>query len=56
MLLNTYKTVVTISEELGHMNLETFIRSFKKFTNMTPVQYRKQVEVQKPEKTRTIDL
>lgn len=48
MLLNTNKTVATISEELGYMNPETFIRSFKKFTNMTPVQYRKQVEVQKP--------
>lgn len=49
MLLNTNKTVATISEELGYMNPETFIRSFKKFTDMTPAQYRKQVEVQKPE-------
>ena len=32
------------------MNPETFIRCFKKFTQMTPVQYRKQVEIQKPEK------
>lgn len=52
MLLNTNKTVAAISEELGYMNPETFIRSFKKFTRMTPAQYRKQVEVQKPEKSR----
>lgn len=52
MLLNTNKTVAAISEELGYMNPETFIRSFKKFTQMTPAQYRKQVEVQKPEKSR----
>ena len=50
MLLNTNKTVAAISEELGYMNPETFIRCFKKFTQMTPVQYRKQVEIQKPEK------
>ena len=49
MLLNTNKTVTTISEELGYMNPETFIRGFKKFTHMTPAQYRKQVEFQKPE-------
>ena len=50
MLLNTGKTVTVISEELGYMNPETFIRSFKKFTQMTPAQYRKQVEIQKPDK------
>lgn len=50
MLLNTNKTVAAISEELGYMNPETFIRCFKKFTQMTPAQYRKQVEIQKPEK------
>lgn len=46
MLLNTRKTVAAISEELGYMNTETFIRSFKKFDRMTPAQYRKQVETQ----------
>ena len=50
MLLNTNKTVAAISEEPGYMNPETFIRCFKKFTQMTPAQYRKQVEIQKPEK------
>ena len=44
MLLNTNKTVAAISEELGYMNPETFIRSFKKFTQMTPTQYRKQID------------
>lgn len=44
MLLNTKKTVAVISEELGYMNPETFIRCFKKFTNITPTQYRKQYE------------
>ena len=51
MLLNTTKTVSTISEELGYMNPETFIRSFKKFTQMTPAQYRRQVNIQKPTKS-----
>lgn len=41
MLLNTDKTVASISEELGYMNPETFIRSFKKYTGMTPAGYRK---------------
>lgn len=50
MLLNTNKTVAAISEEPGYMNPETFIRCFMKFTQMTPAQYRKQVEIQKPEK------
>lgn len=50
MLLNTNKTVAAISEELGYMNPETFIRCFKKFTQMTPAQYRKKVEIQQPEK------
>lgn len=50
MLLNTNKTVAAISEELGYMNPETFIRCFKKFTQMTPAQYRKKVDIQKPEK------
>lgn len=50
MLLNTSKTVAVISEELGYMNPETFIRTFKKFTQMTPAQYRKQVKVQLPDK------
>ena len=48
MLLNTNKTVAAISEELGYMNPETFIRSFKKFTQMTPVQYRRQTKIQNP--------
>lgn len=47
MLLNTNKTIASISEELGYMNPETFIRSFKKFTEMTPAQYRKQVNIQR---------
>lgn len=50
MLLNTNKTVAAVSEELGYMNPETFIRSFKKYTGMTPAQYRKKIEIQKPEK------
>lgn len=49
MLLNTNKTVSSISEELGYMNPETFIRSFKKFTKMTPAQYRKKVNIQMPD-------
>ena len=44
ILLNKNKTVAAISEELGYMNPETFIRSFKKFTQMTPTQYRKQID------------
>lgn len=44
MLLNTKKSVVAISEELGYMNPETFIRVFKKDLHMTPAQYRKQMK------------
>lgn len=41
MLQDTDKTVAVISEELGYMNPETFIRSFKKFAGLTPTKYRK---------------
>lgn len=42
LLLNTSKSVASISEELGYMNPETFIRAFKKFTQMTPTEFRNQ--------------
>lgn len=48
MLLNTKKSIAVISSELGYMNPETFIRSFKKFTRLTPIQYRKQIDIQPP--------
>lgn len=48
MLLNTNRSVAAISEELGYMNPETFIRSFKRFTQMTPARYRKKLTVEKP--------
>lgn len=41
MLINTNKTVMEISDSLGYVNPETFIRAFKKEIHMTPSQYRK---------------
>lgn len=47
MLLNTKKSVEDIAETLGYMNLETFIRTFKKEIHLTPSQYRKQRKTKK---------
>lgn len=47
MLLDTKKSVEDIAEALGYMNLETFIRTFKKELHLTPSQYRKQMKTKK---------
>lgn len=43
MLLNTKKSVADIGAALGYLNLETFIRTFKREIHLTPSQYRKQM-------------
>ena len=40
MLENTGFTIQQIAYELGYMNIESFIRIFKKFNGLTPGQYR----------------
>lgn len=47
MLLNTKKSVADIGSALGYLNLETFIRTFKKEIHLTPAQYRKQMTAKK---------
>lgn len=47
MLLNTKKSVADIGNDLGYLNLETFIRTFKKELHITPSQYRKQMKANK---------
>lgn len=47
MLLNTKKSVEEIGSSLGYLNLETFIRTFKKEIHLTPAQYRKQMTAKK---------
>lgn len=41
MLKNNSWSVAEISDKLGYSNPETFIRAFKRFSGMTPAQYRK---------------
>lgn len=41
LLTDTDKTVNQISSECGYKNSENFIRSFKKYHNLSPLQYRK---------------
>ena len=40
ILAGTGKSVSQISDELGYLNTESFIRIFKKFTDLTPTAYR----------------
>ena len=42
LLTETDLNVNQISEKMGYQNTESFIRIFKKFTNLTPTKYRKQ--------------
>lgn len=42
-LKKTGQTIDSISDKLGYLNTESFIRIFKKFTAKTPTEYRKQV-------------
>jgi two-component system response regulator YesN len=41
MLLNTEKSVTGIAKEVGYSNLSNFNRFFRKFTGMSPKEYRK---------------
>jgi len=45
LLETTDKTVYDISKEVGYNNEQSFYRNFKKFTGFTPIEYRKQIEV-----------
>ncbi len=44
LLTNNHLTVEQVSDNLGYENSESFIRIFKKYTAMTPSQYRKSLE------------
>ncbi|MDD4527488.1 MAG: response regulator transcription factor [Candidatus Margulisbacteria bacterium] len=44
LLENKGLSVEQISDNLGYENSESFIRIFKKYTKMTPTQYRKSIE------------
>jgi two-component system response regulator YesN len=43
LLGGTERTVAQIAYELGYQNTESFIRQFKKYTSLTPNQYRQHV-------------
>jgi two-component system response regulator YesN len=50
LLLKTQLNVSEIAIELGYQNPETFMRIFKRLTNMTPSEYRLKSKKIKPEK------
>ena len=43
MLLDTKKSIEEIASTLGYLNVETFIRTFKKEIHLTPTQYQMQM-------------
>jgi AraC family transcriptional regulator len=42
LLRETDKTVITIANEVGYSNPSHFARAFRKYTEQTPSQYRRQ--------------
>jgi len=53
LLAKTVLNINQVSEKLGYENAESFIRQFKKFTKLTPTEFRKKIK-KKKSATKTI--